>query len=412
MRRFVLRRTLLSSNIDKTRILLILLFVVIASPTLAISYASTTLTLYPVADSYVTEWHGQSSNFGGQPRLRVADFSEGSVTYRVISYIMFDLSSIPKDATVEKAELKLQTYVGIPETFTVGVNYCSNNSWEELTINWNNRPSYDASSWDSLPVAAPNVWYTWSEGTTEIVKKAFATSSRKLTIVLTPISKSHSDSPMEFYSKDSISGKEEGPKLVITYSEKPQYVCLIATATYGSELSPEVQCLRGFREDIVLKTFTGGQFMAVFNSVYYSFSPTVAASIASSEVLRGLMKIILYPLMGILHLGVGAYSLFSFSPDLGIFAFCLVVSSLMSIVYLAPWALLYSFLKKNVISTKKIRTVSFVWIGSIATIVVAELSKSAILMMASGGLFVLATSCLAVFVTTRVIMERRIHGIP
>jgi len=187
--------------------------------------------------------------------------------------------------------------------------------------------------------------------------------------------------------------------------------CLIATATYGSELSPEVQFLRGFRDNIVLETFTGSQFMNVFNSIYYSFSPTIASSIASNEVFRGVMKVVLYPLMGILHLGVGAYSLFSFSPDLGILVFCLVVSSLMTIVYLVPWALILSFIKKTTVSAKKTRIAGFAWLGSIVVIFIAEITKSPVLLMASGGVFVIATACLTVLSVVRAVMRHYINRV-
>ncbi|MBM3910749.1 MAG: hypothetical protein FJ356_03775, partial [Thaumarchaeota archaeon] len=52
--------------------------------------------------------------------------------------------------------------------------------------------------------------------------------------------------------------------------------CLIATATYGTELDPQVQMLREIRDKSVLGTQTGTAFMSAFNSFYYSFSPAVA----------------------------------------------------------------------------------------------------------------------------------------
>src|SRR5208337_3548738 len=52
--------------------------------------------------------------------------------------------------------------------------------------------------------------------------------------------------------------------------------CLIATATYGSALSPEVQFLRNFRDHAILQTFAGSSFMMIFNDWYYSFSPQVS----------------------------------------------------------------------------------------------------------------------------------------
>jgi len=52
--------------------------------------------------------------------------------------------------------------------------------------------------------------------------------------------------------------------------------CLIATATYGSELAPQVQFLREIRDNTVLQTESGTSFMNSFNQFYYSFSPTIA----------------------------------------------------------------------------------------------------------------------------------------
>src|SRR3970040_1565795 len=52
--------------------------------------------------------------------------------------------------------------------------------------------------------------------------------------------------------------------------------CLIATATFGSELSPQVQSLRELRDKTLLQTTSGSSFMNGFNQFYYLFSPTVA----------------------------------------------------------------------------------------------------------------------------------------
>lgn len=52
--------------------------------------------------------------------------------------------------------------------------------------------------------------------------------------------------------------------------------CLIATAAYGTELAPQVQFLREVRDNTVLSTPVGVAFMGSFNTLYYSFAPTVA----------------------------------------------------------------------------------------------------------------------------------------
>ena len=52
--------------------------------------------------------------------------------------------------------------------------------------------------------------------------------------------------------------------------------CLIATATYGSEMAPQVQLLREIRDSKVMSTSFGSSFMTGFNQIYYSFSPTIS----------------------------------------------------------------------------------------------------------------------------------------
>ena len=52
--------------------------------------------------------------------------------------------------------------------------------------------------------------------------------------------------------------------------------CLIATATYGSELAPQVQQLREIRDNVLLNTESGKSFLLSFNQLYYTFSPTIA----------------------------------------------------------------------------------------------------------------------------------------
>lgn len=103
--------------------------------------------------------------------------------------------------------------------------------------------------------------------------------------------------------------------------------------------------------------------------------------------------------------------LFSFSPDMGILVFCLVVSSLMSVVYLVPWALLFSFLKKTTLSAKKIRITALVLSGSLATTLIAVVTESQQWTMLSGGVFVLATACLTTLVVVRTIAKRHIRSI-
>jgi hypothetical protein len=73
--------------------------------------------------------------------------------------------------------------------------------------------------------------------------------------------------------------------------------CLIATAAFGSELSPQIQFLREIRDNTVLQTESGTIFMAGFNQFYYSFSPAIADYERENLVFKEAVKIMLTPLL-------------------------------------------------------------------------------------------------------------------
>ena len=85
----------------------------------------------------------------------------------------------------------------------------------------------------------------------------------------------------------------------IVYAEAPDNGggCLIATATFGSELSPQVQQLRELRDNVVLNTESGKSFMASFNQFYYSFSPIIADYERENGFFKGMVKIAITPLL-------------------------------------------------------------------------------------------------------------------
>jgi len=78
--------------------------------------------------------------------------------------------------------------------------------------------------------------------------------------------------------------------------------CLIATATFGSELAPQVQQLRELRDNTILKTESGTAFMTGFNQFYYSFSPIIADLERENPIFKEAMKITLTPMISSLSL--------------------------------------------------------------------------------------------------------------
>jgi hypothetical protein len=78
--------------------------------------------------------------------------------------------------------------------------------------------------------------------------------------------------------------------------------CLIATAAFGSELSPQVQQLRELRDNTILNTKSGMAFMTAFNQFYYSFSPTVADFEREQPIFKEFVKITLTPMLASLSM--------------------------------------------------------------------------------------------------------------
>lgn len=73
--------------------------------------------------------------------------------------------------------------------------------------------------------------------------------------------------------------------------------CFIATAVYGDVLSPEVACLRHYRDTVLNATKTGRAFI----KFYYFTSPSIASVITKSDLLKSVVrKSLLDPLVALL----------------------------------------------------------------------------------------------------------------
>jgi len=182
--------------------------------------------------------------------------------------------------------------------------------------------------------------------------------------------------------------------------EKPKKRCIIATATYGSELAPEVQFLREFRDDLVLKTFAGACFMQVFNAWYYSFSPTIAEIIAANDWLRVVMRLALYPLIGILHVSAVVCRVLSFNSELGVVVAGLIASTLIGSIYFTPIALMIiKLLHRKNIKFKYAKALVGFWLVTLTLIAIGELMSSTILMMFATSAIILETLTISAIIT-------------
>ena len=84
--------------------------------------------------------------------------------------------------------------------------------------------------------------------------------------------------------------------------------CLIATAAYGSEMSPQVQMLREIRDNQLMNTEAGKSFMSGFNEMYYSFSPYIADYERENPMFKEVVKLGLTPMLSSLAIMENANS--------------------------------------------------------------------------------------------------------
>lgn len=174
--------------------------------------------------------------------------------------------------------------------------------------------------------------------------------------------------------------------------------CIIATATYGSELSPEVQLLRNFRDRDILRTFAGSEFMKVFNPFYYSFSPQVASVISENNGLKAVMRYVLYPLIGILWASQQMYDALALNPEAAVVVAGLFAGSMIGLVYALPFTSCACLLARRVTGRRLTRRHAAMLVAvldvALGLIVVSELTGLALLMQFSTSVVVLAAVAL------------------
>ena len=78
--------------------------------------------------------------------------------------------------------------------------------------------------------------------------------------------------------------------------------CLIATATYGTELAPQVQQLRELRDNHLLQTELGTSFIESFNKFYYSFSPIIADYERENYIFKEIVRLAITPMVSSLSI--------------------------------------------------------------------------------------------------------------
>jgi hypothetical protein len=80
--------------------------------------------------------------------------------------------------------------------------------------------------------------------------------------------------------------------------------CFIATAAYGTETAAELNILRDFRDQVLLKNALGSRFV----EAYYKLSPPVADFIARNDFLRAVVReVLIDPVVNLLQWSQGLW---------------------------------------------------------------------------------------------------------
>jgi len=102
--------------------------------------------------------------------------------------------------------------------------------------------------------------------------------------------------------KEGTIEKELSEATSSNYKEEKGGGCLIATAAYGSELAPQVQFLREIRDGTIMSTSSGAAFMTGFNTLYYSFSPTIADMERENPMFQQAVRAFITPMVSTLSI--------------------------------------------------------------------------------------------------------------
>jgi len=172
---------------------------------------SSSVELYPIADSYVDS-SNPDSNYGGSTSLFVRHLKfEWTPDLIENAYLMFNLSELPAESSIQSATLTINVF-WIGSTTKIYVHYCPSVSWEELSITWSNVPEYE-----ETPISMAVITREGESPPFDVIKavqRAWS-STKVFTLVVTSEEKTGFGDFLQFHSRES--GRMFRPRLKIEY---------------------------------------------------------------------------------------------------------------------------------------------------------------------------------------------------
>jgi hypothetical protein len=170
-----------------------------ATITLTVTSSETTLTLNPVADSYVSS-SNLTGNYGTQTTMKVREGAGDSANPNYRTYLKFDVSGVGSSVT----SLQLRLFVTDASSNVESVYVVSDNSWAETTIKYSNAPAIDGTAIGTTKSAPAGAYVTITLDPT-----AFPSGASTLTLAL----KSSATDSFIVSSREDPTNK---PELIVT----------------------------------------------------------------------------------------------------------------------------------------------------------------------------------------------------
>jgi streptogramin lyase len=358
---------------------------------LHVSFSSTSVT--PSSGGSVTSIVTISVDTGTTPQvvaLNIAGTSGSLVHSAPLSITITGPPTPTPDFSLSTNPTSLSIGQGLSGTSTITVSSSNGfNSAVVLDYSW----AGTAPSGVSVSIPSP------------VTPPAGSTATSTLTVTTTS---SATLGTFTLQVSGSSGALSHGTNIALTVA--PAAKCLIATATYGSEVAPEVQLLRNFRDNSLMKTKSGSSFMLAFNAWYYSFSPGAAAYLNTHWVEQAVMKGVLYPLVGILYLTSNLFSAASSFPEFAALISGLLASSLIGAFYLGvPLGMLrarFRRLRNWKDQGMLERVLAAMLLGGLVTLLFGELFSSQPALIISTATIVLSTLSMSSAIVSKKICNR------
>ena len=123
---------------------------------------STTITLYPVADTWVND-NLRTINYGTQTKLVVGSNECPGVEFPDVgrALLRFDLSALPSGRVIESATLRLYVrYLTTSESMMISMHRITS-WWSETGVTWNSQPGHTSPYWTRNLGAWTGTWAEW-----------------------------------------------------------------------------------------------------------------------------------------------------------------------------------------------------------------------------------------------------------